>query len=75
MPFWTKMEFPEEHLLKEHHREKHEFWCFPCNKVFTAFSSLKRHNDQQHDGIPQQKGTPSATDMGIKMDVSLEIFE
>ena len=67
-----KMEFPEEHLLKEHHREQHEFWCFPCNKVFTAFSSLKRHNVQAHDGIPQGKDTSSATDIGIKMEVSLK---
>ena len=69
-----KMEFPEEHLLKEHHREKHEFWCFPCNKVFTAFSSLKRHNDQQHGGVPQGKGIPSATDMGVKMEVSVHLI-
>ena len=64
-----KMEFPEEHLLREHQKENHEFWCFPCNKVFTAFSSLKRHNVQAHDGIPQGKPTPSAADMGVKMEV------
>ena len=66
-----KMEFPEDHLLKEHHKEKHEFWCFPCNKVFTAFSSLKRHNIQTHDGVPQGKGTDSATDMGVRMEVRI----
>ena len=68
-----KMEFPEEHLLKEHHREMHEFWCFSCNKVFTAYSSLKRHNVSEHGGVPQGKSTPSATDMGIKMEVSLSL--
>ena len=45
-----KMEFPEEHLLIQHIREKHEYRCTLCDKVFTANSSLKRHYERQHGG-------------------------
>ena len=49
------MQFAEEHLLKAHHKEKHEYWCTPCNKVFTLRSSLIRHNVQQHGAESPRK--------------------
>ena len=54
--------------MKQHKKEKHEFWCFPCSKVYTTSRALRRHNQQKH-GISQSR---SVTQSQIDMNPSIK---